>query len=354
MYQRAGRKFPRWHFRKPTVDAFNQTYHYPNLLFKQTPSHNFTKWLLLIKQKSAMRKIHFYRILATFSIGLVLACSGNQQTNNQQETGQPERKVPKIDLYSGRYKSFTIKGNDTALKTFKNSYTAQQQHIILALNRVDFENFNKVDSLIIPDSVWTNLNSYTPFPLVLKELDSVDKMVFFAYPIQAFAAYENGYLVRWGPSSMGSKAHPTKTGLSFTNWKAEEHVSTADDEWLLRWNFNIRNKEGIGWHQYTMPGYPASHSCLRLLENDARWLYDWAQQWIIEKDQHILAEGTPVIVFGTYEYEGPKPWFKLLRDPEANKITDEQLAKEFKPHLQKILLEQTKRKEVVASKRDSV
>jgi hypothetical protein len=38
----------------------------------------------------------------------------------------------------------------------------------------------------------------------------------------------------------------------FTNWKAEE--TTSDDEWDLRWNFNIENKLGVGWHQYSLQG----------------------------------------------------------------------------------------------------
>ena len=63
---------------------------------------------------------------------------------------------------------------------------------------------------------------------------------------------------------MGSKAHQTTRGLHFTNWKGKEIISTVSDEWKLKWNFNIANHEGIGWHQYSMPGYPASHSCLRL------------------------------------------------------------------------------------------
>src|SRR5690606_18476697 len=101
-------------------------------------------------------------------------------------------------------------------------------------------------------------------------------------------------------------AHPTQTGLSFANWKKEEHISTVDDEWLLRWNVNIRNEKGIGWHQYSMPGHPASHSCLRLLERDARWLYDWVDEWILDENEQLLAHGTPVIVFGTYEFDGQK------------------------------------------------
>jgi hypothetical protein len=43
----------------------------------------------------------------------------------------------------------------------------------------------------------------------------------------------------------------------------------------LRWNFNIENKLGVGWH--SLPGYPASHSCLRL--EDAKLLYEWADEW---------------------------------------------------------------------------
>lgn len=282
------------------------------------------------------------------------SCNRNQQIQENEKPLGEKPNIPKIDLYEGKFQSMLIKGNDTALRVFKKRYTAQQQHIILALNRIDFNNFNKVDSLVIPDSIWSDINSYTPFPLKVKALADVHKMVFFSYPIQAFAAYENGNLVRWGPSSMGSKVHPTQTGLSFSNWKAEEHVSTTDDEWLLKWNFNIRNKEGIGWHQYTMPGYPASHSCLRLLENDARWLYDWADQWIVEKDQHVLAEGTPVIVYGAYDYAAAKPWFALLQEPNANDIAEADIAKELNPNLEKILQAQQKRKELEASKRDSI
>jgi len=279
-------------------------------------------------------------------LALIIACKGNRSTDSSSDRAVTEKKFPKVDLYKGKYESLTVKGNDTAFRTFKKRYTAQQQHIILALNRVDFNNFNNVDSLIVPDSVWTDMNSYSPFPLHVQVLDEIDKMVFFSYPIQAFAVYENGHLVRWGPSSMGSKAHPTTTGLSFANWKSEEHVSTADDEWILKWNFNIRNKEGIGWHEYAMPGYPASHSCLRLLENDAKWLYDWADQWTVEQDQHVLAEGTPVIVFGAYDFDGPKPWFALLENPDANKITEDDLTNELQPNLDKIRQEQQKRKEL--------
>jgi len=301
-----------------------------------------------------VKKCTYCGLIALLAVAII-ACNGNRNTQSSTNGADSAiNKIPKIDLYKDNYKIMAVKGNDTAFKTFKNEYTAAQQHIILALNRVDFNNFNQVDSLVIPDSIWGDINSYTPFPLKIKELDSVPKMVFFAYPIQAFAAYEHGNLVRWGPSSMGSKAHPTKTGLAFTNWKAEEHISTADDEWILKWNFNIHNKEGIGWHQYSMPGHPASHSCLRLLENDAKWLYDWADEWIVEKDQHVLAEGTPVIVFGAYDFDGEKPWLKLAQDPNADKAELNDISNELEPNLAKIAAEQHKREQVVATQKDSI
>jgi hypothetical protein len=42
-----------------------------------------------------------------------------------------------------------------------------------------------------------------------------------------------------------------------TNWaflhelESRGTTSTFDDEWDLRWNFNIENKLGVGWHQYS-------------------------------------------------------------------------------------------------------
>ncbi len=91
-------------------------------------------------------------------------------------------------------------------------------------------------------------------------MKNIDKIIFFSYPTQVFATYENGDLVYTGPTNMGRKKDPTPTGLFYSNWKAEETTSTFNDEWDLKWNFNIENKLGVGWHQYSLPGYPASHS----------------------------------------------------------------------------------------------
>ena len=73
----------------------------------------------------------------------------------------------------------------------------------------------------------------------------------------------------------------TPAGLQYTNYKAKLKISTIDGDWKMPWYFNIQNRSGIGMHDYS-PGYPASHSCIRLLEHDAKWIFNWADQWVLD------------------------------------------------------------------------
>ncbi|WP_281228872.1 L,D-transpeptidase [Flavobacterium aquiphilum] len=219
----------------------------------------------------------------------------------------------------------------------------KQLQIVLAVNRMDKSHLTKKDSILIPGDLSGDIEFYLPFPLEVPYLIPVKKIVFFSYPTQTFAAYENGELIHTGPTNMGRKLAQTPTGLFFTNWKAERTTSTFNDEWDLRWNFNIANKAGVGWHQYDLPGYPASHSCLRLLEKDAKYLYKWADQWILKDDQNILVKGTPVIVFGKYDFDAPKPWLQLTENPKALDISPSEIEKITSPYLDDILTEQEKR-----------
>ena len=47
---------------------------------------------------------------------------------------------------------------------------------------------------------------------------------------------------------------------------AHEHVS---GEWQLNWYFNFHNFRGLAFHEFDLPGVPASHACVRLLARDA-------------------------------------------------------------------------------------
>lgn len=273
-------------------------------------------------------------------------------TTTAHDTGAAAAKkeeAPKPAVMAVKYSAYPLKGIKGAVAELKKQYGKEQQRIIYALNRVDEGHVVNQDTLIIPDTFLAELAAYSPFPQTMDQLADVDKIVVFSYAIQAFAAYEHGKQVYWGPTSMGSKIHKTPTGLFSANWKAKETISTVDDEWKLKWNFNIENREGVGWHQYALPGYPASHSCLRMFAYDAEWMYGWAQQWIL-KDNALQAKGTPVVVFGAYPFGSRRPWRNMIEDPAANTITVDALAKEINPFLEHIKTDQQKRKEVEAAR----
>lgn len=215
-------------------------------------------------------------------------------------------------------------------------------NIVLAANRTDKAGFSQMDTVIVPTDLSGDIAYYLPFPLEVPYLKDINKIIFFSYPAQTFATYEKGLLTYTGPTNMGRKKDPTPTGLFFANWKAEETTSTFNDEWDLRWNVNIENKEGVGWHQYALPGYPASHSCLRLQEKDARHLYDWVDQWVLGDKETVLFKGTPTIVFGSYNFDGPKPWLQLVANPHALDISEAEIQSQTAPYLNTILQEQQK------------
>lgn len=271
---------------------------------------------------------------------VLFSCDQKKQQEGTPDTivkkpSIPEKKKP-VDL---RY-SF-VKGK--VWKAAHKNADAVATKYILALNRTDMANIGAIDSILIPSDSTADLQYYLPFPDEVPAIKDIKKIIYFSYPTQSFAAYENGNLVYAGPTNMGRKKDPTPTGLYFTNWKAEQTTSTFNDEWDLKWNFNIENKEGIGFHQYALPGYPASHSCLRLLEQDAKYLYNWADQWKIKGTDDILAKGTPVIVFGSYDFNGPKPWLQLKNDPHALDITPAVIEKETSSYMQDIIAAQQQR-----------
>jgi len=215
--------------------------------------------------------------------------------------------------------------------------------IILALNRVDYKHLFRQDSIILPDTFFKDLMAYSPFPKKLKFLKEVKKLILFSYPIQAFAAYENGVLTRWGPNSMGKKSTPTPTGLFHTNWRSKRAISTIDPEWIMEWYFNLENKLGVSMHEYDLPGYPASHACIRLTQEDAFWFYNWAESWKLLSSTQIGAYGTPVIIYGEYSFGGKKPWLELAGNSNALKISADSLQKEINPFLHTIQKRQAER-----------
>ena len=81
-----------------------------------------------------------------------------------------------------------------------------------------------------------------------------------------------------------------------------------------------------------------------MLEKDAKFLYDWADQWILADKETVKVKGTPVIVFGSYDFEEPKPWLQLVKNPKSLDISIAEVEKQTAPFL-KTILEQQKNRE---------
>jgi lipoprotein-anchoring transpeptidase ErfK/SrfK len=200
----------------------------------------------------------------------------------------------------------------------RQQFTADQIAVLERLNRRDLEHLlraePKVPGLVVP-LIWPapdDLVALSPLPDGFPWAETLPKAMVVHQPWQAFAAYESGRLVRWGPVSTGRKETATPSGPFNLTWRSKGRHSTDNAAWFLPWYFNFHNERGVSFHQFDLPGYPASHACVRLLERDAQWLYDWGEQWTLdEAGRQIVTPGTPVLIVGAYGYGAPAPWLNV-------------------------------------------
>lgn len=233
-----------------------------------------------------------------------------------------EKVAPKLVI---NYKIDSLK-TKVELDSFKNQYSEADQQIIYALNRIESSRVRVGTNLVVPDTLLSDLINYSPFPSKLDVITDIPKTVLISQRIQGFALYEDGNLVKWGPISSGKKSTPTPNGLHYGNYKAKRKISTVNADWILPYYFNFMNFEGVGVHQYLLPGYPASHACVRLTMDDAQYIYDWATQWeLTANKKQVHKNGTPFMVYGDYDYEDIAPWLQLAKDNKSNDILASEL-----------------------------
>lgn len=175
------------------------------------------------------------------------------------------------------------------------------------LNRADAKHLTRLPQVVVPIT-WKTELEFSPFPAAYPAAQSTPKLIVVDQPSQAFAAYENGVQVRWGPISSGRQQKPTPSGVYHLNWKARTRNSTLSGEWKLNWYFNFHNARGLAFHEFDLPGVPMSHACVRLLARDAEWIYRWGEGWTLDKQGRLIKDGTTVIILGSYAFGAPAPW----------------------------------------------
>ena len=192
-----------------------------------------------------------------------------------------------------------------------NQLDAKRVSLLEKLNRADRVHLLRLGKLIVPDCWDLEEIEYSPLPPFVAGLEPYKKLVLVHLPSQVFGAYEHGRIVRWGPVSSGRAQHPSPTGVFFLNWRSPQRASTDNSNWLLNWYFNFHNRRGLAFHEFALPGLPASHACIRLLRRDAQWLFGWGEEWELGSEgRDVLNHGTPVWIVGEYDFSSAPPWLK--------------------------------------------
>jgi len=213
---------------------------------------------------------------------------------------------------------YRIEKTDPGAPPLAQRFTPEQLSLLEKINRVDIAHMPRLKELVIP-STWGEELAFSPFPPSFPAAAAIPKVIVVDQPAQAFAAYESGTLVYWGPTSSGRQAKPTPSGVYHLNWKTRSRASTLSGEWILKWYFNFHNTRGLAFHEFELPGLPMSHACVRLLARDAMWIYQWGQGWTVDAKGQLLQAGTPVVIQGDYNFKALPPWLSLevLRKPIA-------------------------------------
>ncbi len=111
--------------------------------------------------------------------------------------------------------------------------------------------------------------------------------IIVSVPKQRAFVYRNGILIGVATCSTGKKGHETPLGVFTILEKAKEHYSSEFDDAPMP-HMERLTWGGVALHAGKLPGYPASHGCVRLPPKFAEALYA------------VTQVGTPVIIAGDY------------------------------------------------------
>ncbi len=94
---------------------------------------------------------------------------------------------------------------------------------------------------------------------------------------QEVSYYKNGEKAKTAKISSGKKSHPTETGTYVITDKMRMHHSNLYDDAEMPY-FQRFSCTAMGFHQGSLPGYAASHGCVRLAKATASYFFKESQR----------------------------------------------------------------------------
>ena len=117
-------------------------------------------------------------------------------------------------------------------------------------------------------------------------------VIVVSIPEQKAYVYRNGVRIAVSTVSTGKKGHETPTGVFTILQKHKDHRSSLYNDAPMPWMQRL-TWDGVALHAGKLPGYPASHGCVRLPDEFAKKLYevtDFGITVIIANDTSAPAE----------------------------------------------------------------
>lgn len=153
--------------------------------------------------------------------------------------------------------------------------------LVMRINRMNTPLYPGLILAIPEDINETNTMVHSPFPLRIDPPGY--KVIFINLASHAFGAYnEEGTLVHWGPVSAGKGFCPdvnrrcsTPTGDFYIYAKGGPGCVSSKypiGEGGAPMSYCMYFYHGYALHASFLPGYHASHGCIRLFDEDAEWL----------------------------------------------------------------------------------
>lgn len=268
----------------------------------------------------------FKILLLAFAMGTLASCGNDRDAEAYFEANAQEMEIPKEEdpIPVMKFIRHHIK-NKEDLNRIRKEYdfstkSSPSHKVITTMNRKEFRFFRVGDTIVVPEVNTQKVEDYSIFPGIYPAAKDISKLIVLSNKYQCYACYENGKLVRYAATNTGKERTQTYPGRYHTNWKKRKHRSSLDSTWVMPYNINFHLQAGNAFHQFTMPGRPASHSCARQFMDDAQWLYEWIDLSKFDETRAVREEGTTVLVLDVFDFSRPKfgPWLDLADNKSAD------------------------------------
>lgn len=201
-------------------------------------------------------------------------------------TSSLARPIGQILCHYKGYKCVRVKRGQSWLTLFPNEH---DRSIVMRVNRMNTQIWPGM-VVAVPDNLReADIMEFSPFP---RQVTPPDEKVVVVDPLyQAWGAYDSaGNLVRWGPASSGMDYCKDVDEPCRTH-KGTFRIFTLGSSDCFSTKFPLpnggapmpycmyfNNGQALHGEPNGLPGYNASHGCVRMYVNDAEWLrYDFVE-----------------------------------------------------------------------------